>query len=252
MAKKLAVSERRWMDSQGERYMNDGVTVRCQASSKSKLDKLREEYGNPDLTSEDLWPQSQCAKPAVEGTFLCQYHGGAAPQIEKKSIIDFMPMDFREIVQVFRENPELIDNYLEMAQLVARNAKLYEAMQVNAGGPNAWLRIRDAVGYITSTGDVERGLEDIREALDDIKNERELWDELRTNMDMLKGLRTTQFKIEKDLKTMATIEQVRGLIDRIYDIIVRSAEREIEDEGTRRRLLASITAQIRGAGNFRT
>src|SRR3990167_3912087 len=203
----MSVSEKRYRDGLGVRFLQDGVTVRCQGVSKAKLRQLRFTRNEPDLTSDDVWPQEQCIKAAEPGKLLCTFHGGRTPNSGKRKISDFMPLDLREKYEIFEKNPDIINRYIELAQLQARNASLFEQYEDLVLGQEAYETVAEA-RRLLARGDVVDAGQLLDIALRDAKTETEIWDELRKNMDLVDKLTRTQFAIEKELKTMATREQV--------------------------------------------
>ena len=246
-----SVSEKRWHEGLGKRYMEGDVNrVRCQAVAKGKLRQIRLKRNDPDLTSSDVWPEAQCTRGAIEGTFLCNFHGGTSPQIVKKSLMDFMPIDLQEKFQVFVDNPDLMNRYIEIATLQSRNAQLLERMEDMEIGKEAYYGIVDAVRLIRS-GEVELGTESILGALRDVRDEPVMWDEIRNNTKMIDTLTRTQVGLEKDYSLMSSMDQVRSMIEGIYLAVQRVLTTYVQDESVRQLMIREIAAAIRGKLNAR-
>lgn len=235
--KVISTSERRFNDGSGERYLStDPNRVRCQAVSKTKLRLARILQGNPDLDSNDVWPEGQCQKGAEEGTFLCHLHGGLNPNINKKRVSDYMPLDLRQKYQIFEAHPDLLSRYSEMAQLQARNAQLYERLEEFVIGQDAWQAINDGVQWI-ERGETVKGVALIRIALHDTRDEKATWQEIRLNDDLISKLHNIQIATEEKLKTMATIDQVKAIVNGAFQALRYILEAEIEDRGKIGRIL---------------
>lgn len=222
----MNLTERRFHEGLGERYMKgDPTTVRCQATSKTKLRKFREERGNPDLTSDDLWPEAQCGWPAVNGTYACDLHNGKSKEVatRKTSVFEYMPVDLRAIAESFVNNPELFSRYTEIIQMMTRTAQLFDDLKYGLGAEGFWESIQDGLKQI-SEGDIVSGSELIGDALHRSQNEHEIWDEIRENAVIIDKLTRTQFSIEKDLQTMATREQLFAMVGNLATTAINAFE----------------------------
>lgn len=220
--------EQRFKDGTGERYLKNG-NVRCQGSSKTKIKRLRIQYNDPTLRADDLWPECQCSWPAIEGTFGCILHGGSSPNARKQSVTDWMPYDLREKVQILESNKDALFNRdNEIKQLIAINAQLYESMDDLVLGIEAYQTVAEARKKLAAGEVVEAGvLLDI--ALQDARTEREIRIELRENIKLIDKLTSTQFNIRKELKLMATVDQVRALLEGMYRSFERIATKYIPE-----------------------
>lgn len=241
----MSKSEKRWQEGLGERYLKiDPNRVRCQGVSKSKLRMIRIREGEPTLDSDSVWPEGQCSRAAEEGTFLCTLHGGRSPNIAKKRITDFMPVDLKEKFEVFENNPDLISRYVEMAQLQARNAQLYEQMDELVLGEDGWETVTEGVKLI-ERGEVAQGCTLIRIALGDTKKETESWREIRANNAQIAQLHTIQITTEEKLKTMATMDQVKAIVNGAFQSLRYILENNLEDRNQVGRILMLWAADLR-------
>lgn len=247
----LSVSEKRFQEGRGQRYMADGLTVRCQAVSKSSLRKARIIKNNPDLSSDDVWPEGQCVLSAEGGTFLCHFHGGKSLTIRKRTILDFMPIDLQEKMEVLIANKDYINREQEIYQILALNAQLYERLdEISGGGEDTRLEILAGTRMIQD-GEIEAGLVRIKEALGSERAQAEVREELRANLQLLQGLTRTQVNTAKELRLMATADQVIALIEGISDDFTRIINKNIGDPDLARRLLSEFVAAVRQRSNAR-
>lgn len=232
-------TEQRWLDGLGQRHTKDG-RVRCQAVTKHYLRNVREQTGNPDLTSDDVWPEGQCKWSAEPGMYACQLHGGRSLSTRKPRVSDAMPLELREAMEVLIEDPDYISRADEINQIRARNVQLY--MRLNeeiGGGQESWEEVLTALRLLLA-GEVVEATDCLKKAVDFSRREQEIWDEIRENSLLIDRLTNTQVKSAKILQTMMTVEQVTGTVDRLLDSVVRNTELYIEDETTRKAFLSAI------------
>lgn len=209
------VAEIRFREGLGQRYMADDITVRCQGVSRAYLRRKRQETNNPHLTANDVWPEGQCTKPAVPGTFLCKYHGGESPSVNRRAVIQYMPIDLATIVDELMSEPEYLSRHLEIRSLQARIAQLYRELSEGGRFSRATTtKVNTAVEMIEN-GSVEEGIDLIRIALRDNQAEREIWDEIRKTIDLIQSLTRTEVNSLQVLRTMASAEQVMALVEGI-------------------------------------
>lgn len=246
----MGEEEQRFRDGTGERYLKNGK-VRCHGSSKTKVKQLRVKYADPTLRAKDLWPEAQCSWPAIEGAFGCDLHGGASHNTTKKSISDWMPIDLREKLEILEGNKDqLFNRDNEIGQLLARNAQLYESLDDLVLGIEGYQAVAEARKKLTNGDVVEAGvLLDI--ALQDYRKEREVRIELRENVKILDKLTLTVFGIRKELKLLATIDQVRSLLEGLYRGFERIALTYIPDERTRGKAIHEFATLLREQSNAR-
>lgn len=242
--------ELRFRNATGERYLKNGK-VRCQGSSKLKIKQLRIKYGDPELTKEDLWPECQCTWAAEEGTFGCHLHNGGNLNNNKKVLADWMPIDLREKLQILEANKDQIFNRdNEIAQLIARNAQLYESMDELVLGEEAYSAVAEARKSLAS-GDAAAAALALDIALRDVRTEREVMQEMRENIKLIDKMTITQFNIRKDLKLMATIDQVKGLLEGMYRGFESIASEYIPDDKMRAKAVYQFATLIRDLANAR-
>lgn len=250
----LSKTELRYYEGTGVQFMADGKTPRCQAVSRGNMRKYRNEYAAKHgiaeaekLRSDDLWPEGQCRLGAVEGTALCKYHGGKNPNTPKITTIErYMPINLQNILAEIGENHEIFSRYSDIRQLVARNAELYMLIEDGGGGINLWSDVWDGVDKI-ETGQVVLGVRLIRNALEHIKAEQDMWGEIRQNMQLMNQFSKTQFVMEKELQTMATVDQVSALLNKIYGAVVAAVTDNVEDNVVAERIIQRIAGEIRNS-----
>lgn len=245
----MSVTEDRFRDGTGERYLANGKQ-RCQAVSKTKLKQLRIKYNDPTLRSEDVWPEAQCSWPCEPGSFACSLHGGKSTNIQRSSVEDLWPIDLRERLDIINSNKEvLLNRDREIGQLVARNSQLYESLDDLVLGIEAYQAVAEARKLLLAGEVIEAGfLLDI--ALRDARTEREVMAEVRENIKLLDKLTTTVFNIRKDLKLLATIDQVKNLLEGIYKGFEHIAKKYIPDSD-RNQAIFEFANLIRELANAR-
>jgi len=239
----MSVTEERFRQGTGERYLKNGK-VRCQAVAKGKLRKLREETGNKDLTSEEAWPAAQCEWPAEEGAFACELHGGASTTLQPKSLLDFMPMDLREMAREFEQSPDITTNQRDtIIALIVRNSQLFEELY-DALSTKSVKQIHKYLDLIES-GDIVVGTRGIREILKAAYDERETWNEFRENSKTIGKLIETQLKVFDKMQQIATVDQVLALLERLNDIMQSVVTRYITDPDLRNTIMLEFSRQAR-------
>lgn len=246
---KLTKSEIRFREGLGEKYQRDRITIRCQAVSKNSLRKLRIERGDLELTSDEVWPEGQCVRSAEPGTYLCKYHGGSTVAIEKRgnyAMMGALPVDMQEKIKILQQNPDYINREMQIWEVLAMNAQLYERMDEEAGGggPDTFERILDGLQMIEG-GNIPAGITGIRKAVLSEKGQRELRDEIRINMNLLKELTKVQVSTAKELKTMATTDQVMALVEGVVDDFITIVKDVVGDKTIADRLIDRFVRAVR-------
>lgn len=248
----MSVSERRYREGKGQRTLaSDPNRIRCHGVSKTKLREARIKAGDPSLMSEDVWPEAQCPKAAVDGTYLCGLHGGKSITIHKTSVAESMPVDLYDKFRQFEQNrSQLVNRINEIGQLLARNAQLYESLEDLVIGEEGYYAITEARDAIVA-GDIARAGLLLSMAIEGYKTEKEVWDEVRKNTQIIDKLTTTQFNIEKELKLMTTIDQMKNLLDGLYRGAERILAEAIPDLDKRAKVMASFGELIKNLANVR-
>lgn len=246
-------SERRFREGLGERYLKTNPNkVRCQGCSKTKLRLLRQKYQDPTLSPDDLWPEAQCEWGALEGAFLCNLHGGATTTIRKRTIEEFMPLDLREKFETFRDNnSELLNRASEIAQFKARNAELYESLDSDLVlGEEAYAAVAEARKLLLKSEIVAAAaLLDI--ALSDRRTEKEVWNEIRSNVTQINAMTTTYLNVLKEFKLMTPLEQMSGFLDGFFRGIQLLVKSHIHDPHDQAEFMRQIGQMIRDLTNVR-
>lgn len=248
----MSVSERRFREGAGQRYLaSDPNRIRCHGVSKTRLREARIKAGDPTLASDDVWPAAQCPKAAVEGTYLCNLHGGKSITIRKSTVAESMPVDlYEKFLQYEQNRSQLVNRINEIGQLLARNAQLYESLEDLVLGEEAYYAIGEARDALLN-GDVQRGLLLIGMALEGYRTEKEVWDEVRKNTQLVDKLTTTQFNIEKELKLMTTMDQMKNLLDGLYRGTERILAEALPDNENRSMVMKAFSDLIRNLANAR-
>lgn len=215
--KQTLTLERRFREGSGERYLkSDPNRVRCQACASGKTRALRIKYEDPDLEADQLWPEAQCSKAALEGTFGCKKHAGKSAESVKFGMLDYMPEDLAAKIEVFSQNTyELLNRTNDIALLKARNAELFEQLEELVLGEEAYEMVLEARRLLRRGDVVDAGFM-LDAALESTKKETEVWEEVRKNTIIVEKLTVSHFTIAEKLKVMTTIDQMRSLVDGVY------------------------------------
>jgi hypothetical protein len=242
---RMKTSEKRFREGKGVRFLKDGVTVRCHAVTKEQMDRSREEAGDPDLDSSDVWPEGQCSKAAEPGTFLCHFHGGKTPNSAHNPLAAFMPIDLAQKIEIIASNGDYLSRRGDINALMALNAQLFERM----GGadvlhPAVRTKLEAVVEKIKNNALIE-AINDIQSLLDKTYDEKELRAEVRENMSLLKGMTQTQVTTAKELRLMATTDSVTNIVMRIFDSITKNSQKYIPDAELARPFLLAVAGDIR-------
>lgn len=240
----MSITEKRFVEGSGERYLADG-RIRCQAVSKGRLRKWREEHEDYDIEAEATWPETQCIKAAEEGYYACKWHGGRSKRKKgPKTIFDTMPQDLAAKLQTLYENPDYISRREDILLVKARQWELLEKLDDELPGDEAWGMVEDGLHKIRLGEDLS-GVYLIEQALLSVKKQKDIWDEIYKSQNILKDLTNTQVKTAKELRLMASQEQVMHMIASIYEIMLEKADQFIDDENQRNRYIESVSADIR-------
>jgi hypothetical protein len=248
---KMSTTEVRFRDGTGTRYMNDGVTVRCQAVSKTKLRRIRVERGlDPDdksISPDDVWPEAQCERPAVQGKLLCAGrggHGGGSLSVPTHNYLDFMPVDLREKMQLLIENPQILSRRMEIMQLMARILVLYERMQTNESlGVFSLSHLQEGLEDIEN-GDLVAGVAKIKATLDSRLVEAESYSEVRQTMALLKDMTKVEIGSIKEMKQVIPFDVLISVVQGIADSLQEAVDANVGDERTKRLIVGAVERTI--------
>lgn len=241
----MRISEKRFLEGSGQKYLADGITVRCQAVSSGKAMKLRVERNDFESPIEAFWPEAQCSRGAVVGGFVCRYHGGAS--ILRKSggnLLDAVPIDLAEKIKQLSGNPSYLSSREEILLMQARIWQLVEKLDNDEiGSEEAWKMVGQAIRRLRK-GDVVGAQKLLEQALEQTTLEREIWREIKATAETLSVLRSAQTKTIKEMRMWASMEQVSNLILNINQIITDAGEKYIENGGTRAAYLQYVGDRI--------
>lgn len=239
----ISVTEQRYRDSSGERFLKNGK-VRCQALSKNKLRKWREATEDYETPSDDLWPECQCDMPAVTGMFVCHFHGGKRNEYQiPRSILDVLPVDLGDKLRVLLENPIYLSNKEDIALISARQWELLEQLQSTAGSEEAWGTVSEALSCLTRGDDIS-AMSLLRDALKTTVDTKDIWTEYYKTEALLKDLRSSEVRTAKELKLMATVDEVNALILHIQRMLQEAAKRFIDDSKQQTNFLNFAAGEI--------
>ena len=240
----MSITEKRFVDGTGERYCADG-RIRCQAVAKGRLRKWREEFGDDETPAEDTWPETQCNRAAEEGYYVCKWHGGKSKSKKApKTIYDTMPKDLAAKLQVLYDNPDYISRREDILLIKARQWELLEKLDDELPGDEAWGMVEDGLHKINLGEDLS-GKYLIEQALLSVKKQKDVWNEIYKSQNILKDLTNTQVKTAKELRLMASQEQVMHMIASIYEIMLEKADQFIDDPTQREKYIESVARDVR-------
>lgn len=245
-----SITEKRFREASGVQYLGDG-RIRCQGLSKGQIRKYRQEHNDFLTPKEDLWPECQCVKAAEEGAFACKFHGGRTPKGDgsPRTMLDVMPVDLADKFRTIVDNPMYISRRDDIALLQARIWHLLEEMSLQIGSEDAWGAVHEALLELRKGNEME-ALTLLEEATTAHKEERDNWEEILKTEQHLKDLTNTQMRTAKELRLMASAEQVSALIMNIQQTILYNVKEYIDDPKKQQLFLQSISAAIGRFANF--
>jgi hypothetical protein len=229
------IGEKRFKERSGERYLADGVTIRCQAVAKHRLRAAREESGDFTSPAEKWWPELQCTRGAAPGQYVCKFHGGLSPRTVPRTILDVLPEVLADKFQTIQNNPDYIDRKEEIILFKAMIWEALEQLDQEGGSQEAWDMVQGAYDAL-STGSIISAKALLFKALESTNRSKELRREIRANANVLADLTTTQTKTAKELRLMATHEQVAGMLAEVQNAFFDAIDRVKLDAETRTRL----------------
>jgi predicted Zn-dependent protease len=237
----MTTGEQRFRSGDGQKYMNDGYTVRCQALAKAKVRRLREQYQDTNSPADRFWPEAQCSHPAVPNGFICRLHGGETPSTNPKTFLDVLPFDLREKMKIIMANPDYISRREDINLMLARRWQLIEELEDYAGSAEAWGMVSEAI-VLLKTGELNQGIALLERASESTRQQKEIWDEVYKVESSIKDLTQTQVRTAKELRQMATTEQVNSLILSIQRVFEKVINHYVLDQTLR----GTITRQFVG------
>ena len=245
----MPIGERRFREGTGEQYLKDG-RVRCQAMAKSKIRVWRATFNDYDTPTEEIWPECQCHLAAIPGGFTCNFHGGLTPRTNRpNTILDVMPLDLAEKMAVLQDSSDYMDNRENILMITARQWELLERMQQEAGGEKAWEMVEEALIELRR-GDDSKAEALLSSALRGIEQEKEAWGEIYRSSEVIKDLRSTQVRTAKELRLMATADQVLAFIRNIHQAIIDGAKQYIDEPKKQTSFLQYISGEIERFANI--
>lgn len=241
----MSIPELRFKEETGIRFLDNG-NIRCHGLSKTRMREWREAYNDYDTPSELLWPDCQCELPAVEGQYVCRFHGGKTPRTKNppRTMLDVMPMDMAEKFKAVMESPDYISRKDDINLIKTRVMMLLEELEEQAGSQEAWAHVDEALVKLRK-GDNLKAIEYLERALKATNNKREVWKEIYQTEKLLGELTSTQMKTAKELQSMATAEQVGALISTLVNVILAGAQTYIDDPMRRSEFTQTIVGQIK-------
>jgi len=249
------VAERRFLANAGQRwYRGHEPTVRCHAISRRKKFYALQKYGL-DVDLEAIFPEIQCGRAARPGSYVCYRHGagkkggpsgGRPPKnMSGKGLAHYMRYELGEKWAKFASDPDIFAQREQVALLKARQAELLEDLK-NGGtiSRSAASIIRKGLSMV-ERGDVRNGCELIREGLDRHDNEKEAWRELKEMSETILKLSNAEINRVKEMRLAMSQDQVFGLIDRLFELMVNTVEVQISNPEERVKVLKVLDGGIR-------
>jgi hypothetical protein len=223
----VSTSERRFIEGKGQKYLKNSE-VRCQAVSKTKLRLARLQQGNPSLTSDDVWPEAQCTHAAEENAYLCKYHGGRTPSVKRREVWEYMPPELQEKYLSLQNTSELMNLSRELNELDARKAELYESLEELVLGQEAYEVVYEAKKAL-ETGNVVKAGALLQVILMNPRSEVSVHNEIKEVIKLKDKVTSTYFSMLKDMKEMATTDQVASMKEEFFNIVKIAIDRNIKD-----------------------
>lgn len=247
----MSIPEQRFREGKGVKYTDNG-NIRCHALAKSKIRQWRLDHDDNDTPNDELWPECQCNQAAVEGLFVCRWHGGKTPRTlnPPRTIVDVLPYTLVEKYKALMADPDYISRKDDILLLKSRKWQLLEELQEEAGAAEAWGMVSDALRSLKK-GDEITAAQLLEEAIGTTQREKEAWQEIYKLDGDLKDMTRAQVQSAKDLQTMATTEQVNALLQNIMVAISMGAEKHIYDPEQRTAFLSFIANETGRLANVR-
>ena len=245
------IGERRFNEGSGVRFMLDGKTIRCQGVSKTRLRKLREERGIGTLRQKIFGLKHSVVNLLSLGSFVCKYHGGQSPRRVPRDVMELVPINLREKLEVVLDNPSYLDRSSDIYLLEARKWELLERLSEHPGRQEAWGMVSEAYHELMR-GNLLEAESLISEALKHSDAEKEIWQEIVSLAGSQQTIASTQVKVMKELKLMITMEQVMYLISVVQRALKEATERYIDDAHVREAVVDYISRRLEDAAGSGT
>jgi hypothetical protein len=250
LVSKLRITEKRFIEGTPEtRYMKDGVTVRCQCTSKTRLNELRQARNDLSLTPNKAWPDAQCRKSAFPNKLMCEDHGGLSDDAPDVNPFMWMPTDLAEKVGMIINNPHLLSRRLELSQLVARNMQLFEMLKEDEeeDGESAVLTGSQIDSLIKDLNDGK--VVEVKNRLLRLLERQTLAESVRgewlQNVAMIKDLTKTEIGTLQSLQNMYTTEQMLAFASNVADDLKLVLAENLDDRITRQRIIGLFAEAIK-------
>lgn len=246
----MKLTEKRFREASGATHTEGGL-VRCQGLSNRKVNKWRAEHNDFETPNEKLWPECQCPNPAAVGFFVCKFHGANTHNQRRKTrtFEDLVPTDLRDMIETVTSDPNYMSRRTDIILLQARKAQLLDRLKQEVGLTEAWESVRLAE-LALKADDKDQAQELLENALNAGINDRNIWQEIYQIDRGLRDLTTTQMKTAKELKLMATAEQMSQLVASVYELIMSGAEKYIADDKAYMQFMTMISKGIQRLANF--
>lgn len=246
----VGVLQKRFEEGSGERFCKNGV-VRCQGLSYHRVRQLREKRNDYESPSDIFWPEAQCPLGAIAGAYGCKFHHGSRlpAKIAPKSYLEVFPHDITAKMAEMAKQPDFMNARDDIHLIQARIMQLGEQLN-EENSEEAWGEVAEALNLLYG-GDILKAKEMLERALDYHNNEKSTWREIRDTESLLKDMRTTQVKVAKEMRMVATYEQVMRLYNNLYEIITQGVTRHISSPKEQRdfsTFVAGRFAELIGAG----
>lgn len=246
----MNISEKRFREGTGVKFLANG-NIRCQGMSARRITRWRKEHNDYTTPNDDLWPECQCANPAITGFFVCRSHGAnnANQRRKQRTVLDLVPVDLRELYEIVSTDANYMNRQHDIVLLQSRKAQLLDRLRQEIGTDEAWKKVQRAeIALMNDNTDEAKEL--LESALNGSMSDKHVWQEIYQIDRGLERLTSTQMKTAKELKLMATAEQMSQLVAAIYELIISGAEKYITDDIAYNKFMMMISAGIQRLANL--
>ena len=127
----MSIPEQRFKEKTGIQFLDSGK-IRCQGLAKSRIRKWREDYDDYTTPTKFLWPECQCGQFAVDGQFVCKWHGGKTPRTKNpvRTMLDVMPLDMADKYKAIMDSPDYISRKDDINLIKTRVVMLLEELEI--------------------------------------------------------------------------------------------------------------------------
>jgi len=122
-------------------------------------------------------------------------------------------------------------------------------MQEKVGGEEAWGMVSEALTSLKQ-GNNTACTSLLEDALQQTRSKKEAWKEWSEAEALIKDLTSTDVKSQKELKSMATVDQITVFINSIFEIILKGSEKYIDSPLSQSQFIQYVAAEIGRSANI--